>query len=272
MKPALSKHYRQSLQSVLVARLAVNPRYSLRAFARDLKLSPSFLSQVLSGKRGLAPQSAERVFTKCGFLNSDSEVFLLQVREEQLRSAPKKQKLQQKIEAELQKRSAQVIDFEKNDVLSEWFSLTLLQMLALPHSLRLKLKGWVKWAASKLDLDARVVEAAVKALMDQRLVEIGPRGLMATTDTVWTTSGVPSEAIRRYHRQMMDRAKASIDLQTVEERFFHSIQLPVRKDNLPQFQAEILKFRNQMLRKYGRTQERDADHVYAMNVQLFKLI
>ena len=49
------------LEQELARRQSRNLRYSLRAFARDLQLSPAFLCQVLSAKRGLSAKSADRI-------------------------------------------------------------------------------------------------------------------------------------------------------------------------------------------------------------------
>ena len=44
-----------------------NARYSLRAFARDLRVSPSFLSEVLAGKYQLSHAKAEDVAERLRF-------------------------------------------------------------------------------------------------------------------------------------------------------------------------------------------------------------
>jgi hypothetical protein len=49
------------LEQELARRQSRNLRYSLRAFARDLQLSPSFLCQILAAKRGFSAKSAERI-------------------------------------------------------------------------------------------------------------------------------------------------------------------------------------------------------------------
>src|ERR1700733_8832696 len=53
--------YRQYLRNVLEERTSKNAHYSLRAFARDLELSPQMLSFVLNKKRDLSPGSAAEV-------------------------------------------------------------------------------------------------------------------------------------------------------------------------------------------------------------------
>ncbi len=48
----------ERLAAELIARKARNPRYSLRAFARDLRLSHATLSQMLRGRRPISSRAA----------------------------------------------------------------------------------------------------------------------------------------------------------------------------------------------------------------------
>jgi transcriptional regulator with XRE-family HTH domain len=54
------------LQRELNARRAANRRYSLRAFARFLRIDHSALSQILRGKRALTPNMIRRLAARLG--------------------------------------------------------------------------------------------------------------------------------------------------------------------------------------------------------------
>src|SRR5689334_21718036 len=56
-----SHRFRRVLQEELAVRCARNPRYSLRAFARYLRLDHSTLSQLLRGRRRFTQRTIERV-------------------------------------------------------------------------------------------------------------------------------------------------------------------------------------------------------------------
>jgi plasmid maintenance system antidote protein VapI len=49
------------INGILSERRAKNPRYSLRAFSRDIAISPAVISRLLSGKRPLTPEVACRI-------------------------------------------------------------------------------------------------------------------------------------------------------------------------------------------------------------------
>ncbi len=64
--PKNLEQFRLSLQSELVRRMRVNPKYSLRAFARFLEIDPSSLSQYLRGRRKFTEKQVETLALKLG--------------------------------------------------------------------------------------------------------------------------------------------------------------------------------------------------------------
>jgi len=68
---------RTILHEVLRKRKTSDPRYSLRAMARELAVAPSQLSLILSGRRGLSPARAERFGKALGFSEDVLEHFRL---------------------------------------------------------------------------------------------------------------------------------------------------------------------------------------------------
>ncbi|MEQ1723066.1 MAG: hypothetical protein ABL930_07800 [Pseudobdellovibrio sp.] len=71
--------YQDILKEHLARRINMNPRYSLRAFANSLGLEPSKLSEVLSGKKGLSVDRAEKICERLRLQELDREVFVLSV-------------------------------------------------------------------------------------------------------------------------------------------------------------------------------------------------
>lgn len=57
------ENLRLFLAGELASRKQRNPAYSLRAFARRLQMSPSFLSEVLKGKKAVSHSRAEQLRT-----------------------------------------------------------------------------------------------------------------------------------------------------------------------------------------------------------------
>jgi uncharacterized protein (TIGR02147 family) len=72
-------NYRRILKEHLDHRVASNPRYSLRAFARDLGISASRLSAVLKGQQGLSETSATNLANRLGMDARTAQQFILMV-------------------------------------------------------------------------------------------------------------------------------------------------------------------------------------------------
>ena len=74
------KSYRTTLLDELTRRKNKNPSYSLRAYARDLGISSTSLSDVLSAKRNLSRKNALKVAEKLGYTSVQTESLLSQIR------------------------------------------------------------------------------------------------------------------------------------------------------------------------------------------------
>ena len=64
------------LKAQLLLRQARNPRYSLRAFARRLGISPAYVSRVISGKCTLSVQAAHRVIQNMPVPSDEAQLIL----------------------------------------------------------------------------------------------------------------------------------------------------------------------------------------------------
>lgn len=86
--PSLGHHhdYREILREQLNRRIKQNRYYSLRAFARDLQLAPSRISEVLNRKQGLSAKAAQKIANRLRLAESDSAYFIDLVVSEHARS------------------------------------------------------------------------------------------------------------------------------------------------------------------------------------------
>jgi len=265
--------YREALQHAFDQRMRLNPRYSLRAFARDLELSPGFVSQVLSGKRGLNLKSAAEVFKKLGVSATQQRLYSLEIQKHQKRSESKKLLVQKQIETTLQQAQARLIQQEEFKQISHWSAIAMLQLLRLKDSPRKNKTEWCNWAAKKLNIQTALVKSTLDTLIEMKLVSEDRRaGLVVIHDDVWVDLDAPNEAVRSFHQEMIKKAMIAVELQSKDERFLQSIQFAVSQRDLPKIQNEILRFANQILRKYGKDKTLDGDLVYVLNLQLFNLL
>lgn len=94
--------YKKLLRDKFEKRKMANPRYSLRAFARDIRISPSRLSEILNGKQGLSESGAEKISSALGMEGEEKARFILQVVAEDSRSKHKRRLAKEKLDARAQ--------------------------------------------------------------------------------------------------------------------------------------------------------------------------
>lgn len=82
--------YKNVLKAELLKRKSNNPRYSMRAFARALRLQTSKLSEILNGKKGLSVQRAQEIVSIMQFNQIQADLFCLSVECQHARSPRKK--------------------------------------------------------------------------------------------------------------------------------------------------------------------------------------
>src|SRR5688572_27201459 len=90
-------NYRSFLKSVLADRISRNPKYSLRALARQLEVSPTLLSKVNRGEKNLSVQNAQNVSYRLNLSERESEYFCCLVQYELTKSPGLKSKLLSKL-------------------------------------------------------------------------------------------------------------------------------------------------------------------------------
>ena len=263
--------YREALKAKFSERVATNSRYSLRAYARDLDISPSYLSQVLNGSRGLTAKSAASLFNRIGIPGSDQKIFTLEIKKEHARTEKTRQLIQKQIDSSLQENHAHELTPEMFASMSNWFTLVIFQLFHLKDAPLHSRIQFTAYAEKKTGLPKEVIEHTITVLLELSLIKRAGKGLEPHHTTVWTTNGIPSSGIRQFHRQMIEQALNAIETQSLEERTLHSHQIPVLKSDVLQLNRDLLKFGNLILRKYGRAETRDAEIVYGLNLQLFKL-
>lgn len=87
--------YREYLLTYLEKKKKNNVQYSMRAFARDLGISPSTLSETLNRHHGLTPKSSEKIADRLNLSASEKSHFLklvklerYQIKKKQIKPRP----------------------------------------------------------------------------------------------------------------------------------------------------------------------------------------
>lgn len=231
----LNLEFRTKLQEEFARRIRVNERYSMRAFANQLGLNSSTLSQVLSGKRHLSDQKIQSLCKKVGFSFPKSE------------TAP--------------------IDFSHIEVdtfavISDWYHFAILDLTVLKS-----FKSDIKWIARKLDIQTHEASVAVDRLLRLGMLQL-KNGKLSKTKDFYTnySEGITSAALKEYQRQVIKKALFAVDNCPQERKDITSITIAADSKKLNQAKEKIKNFRRELC---AFLESGDSDSVYHLALQLY---
>ena len=256
--------YRKFLSHELEKRLAQNPSYSLRAFARSLKITPQVLSQTMSGKRGISLETAAHLSAQLELSPAEASYFQDLVTLAHARS-PHAKKISEYRILEQQKlnQNYQSIDMDVFKCISDWFHYGILELAETRN-----FRSDPKWIAARLDIGERETTQALERLERLGLIKTTGETIVKTHADIAANYGIPSAALRKHAKQMLSKASSAIDTQNFEDRSVTSMTMSVDTSKLPQAELMIERFRKELATflEQGNTTE-----VYSFVPALFRL-
>jgi len=253
---------KQFLSEELARRIRANPRYSQRAFARQMGLSAGELSEILRGKRSLSLRSALRVASALGLSPAETRHLITLAQLEK----SSRYGTAIAVDEETDIPSRQKLTLEMFHVVSDWVCFAILN-LADTKAFRLD----SSWIAKRLAVSQAEAQVALDRLERVGLMERDSANggqLRVTPDYVISPSGIPSEAIRNYHRQILKKASEALDLQAVTEREFTGSGFATDASKLPELKKAISRFQEEIVTRFS---SQEGSEVYHLEVALFRL-
>lgn len=220
-----------------------NPLYSIRAFARDLNLSPSHLSEVLSGKAILSAKKVDELGKRLRLTEEQMEhwndLLCLNSKEESRR------KVAQVKLSKRKKNSQSNLSLEAFTTVSDWYHFPILTFFGVNEAYS------EKELAKVLGIEKDVVQKAIKRLIKVDLLEKTENGHRPKAKSTFTGDSVPSEAICESHRQVLEKIKESLETVPYDNRENQSLFFTVQKNRVPDLQRELKKLIFDTLTRYS---------------------
>ena len=263
----------KSIQNILVEefnrRFEKNALYSLRAYARDIGVLPSHLSSILKNKAGLSRARAALVANALNF-SADQKILFIELAGSQFsRNQTQRNKALHKLHLlERLSKKSKSLDLDLFTSVSEWQHLAIVEMTFLKD-----FKSDPQWIAEYLGLEVSVVEDSIIRLLKFKLIVIKNGKLLATENYSLVDGRRPLAAVRKFHKQVLDKAQLAIENQTIEERSLRSTIVAIRKDKLKEAFLVIEKFHQDFCEEIGEgsIHNFEKDCLYALSTQFFKL-
>ncbi len=234
----------------LTKRQTRNSAYSLRAFARDLGIGVTTLSDVLADKRSLSKTNLEKVSIKLML----SPMELEQVWQEY------KQNYQKDLEID----EHALVDEDTFRLIGDWKHLAILNLAKIPENQA----GKPSWIARRLGTTTEEAAVTLERLLRLKLVKKQESKLVRTSKPIVTSNNIPSMAIRKYHSENLWLAEKTLHEEDVSRRQFVSTTLAINPENLPRATELMIKTRNKI---EAMLEEGPVTEVYTVSFQMFPL-
>lgn len=262
--PTTYTDYRNLLREELAVRCQINPKYSLRAFARDIDLAPSRLSEVLSGKQGLSRQVAEKIGQRLGYNDSERCFFADLVTSIHARKESDRKAAIALVERKVGDQELLRLKNDTFHLISDWYHLAILELATTKD-----FETNVRWIAKKLNISESEVELALERL--ERFGFLGWDGdaLVPLEPKTTTPGGTPSESIRKFHQQILAKAMDSVVMQGIEERDLSAVIVAVDRARLPEAKERLKQFRREFCTDMNKAPDKNS--VYCLSIQFFSL-
>lgn len=232
------------LLNELAARQNRNSAYSLRAFSRDIGVSPTALSLYLRRKRTLSKKNFAKIADKMNLSPNEKNLFGIARRG---KSA---------VESDL-------IAEDEFKLICDWTSLAILNLAKLKAN-----RASPGWVAKRLNIPKEKANETLQRLFHLKYLEVKNGRLARIKKDMRTTTDIPSEAIVRYHLSLIQKAQDSLLNLKPEERDITAMTMPADPKKFAKAK-EIIRSTHHRVSKLLDGDE--ASEVFVLAIQLFPL-
>lgn len=236
------------LKDELATRQKRNPRYSLRAFAQALEMSPAQLSQLLSGRRNLTLKMFGKICDKLSLSPMEKENLIRGWSLGNFTFADT---------ATAQERKLQEDEFK---LIADWHHMAILSLARVRGA-----STQPKWIADRLGISEADAKEAVARLQRLNILAAGLK-LQQISAPLSVISETPSAAIRGYHRGILHKAEDALESVDVARRDYSAMTLTLNPKHLHRYRKLIEKFQHEVVELGGTD---PAQEVYVLSSQLF---
>ncbi len=220
------------LSSIFERKRKKNRSYSLRAFARDLKLSPGAISQILSGRRRLTFRTASQILRRSNLdTESRSEIQSYFLGNAGSVIAPG------------------IIDIEQDDglnydispdvfsVIADWYHYAILEMAAMEGC-----EDDPKQLGQRIGVSSDRIKRAIDRLVSLGLLKKKDGYLLKTRKKVSTFvsyGATTSNPLKERQKQILALSKRSLMRDPIEKRVHAAYTLSISEAQIPALRARI---------------------------------
>lgn len=256
------------LQKEFIRRRKANPSYSLRAYAQFLEVDQSLLSKIMNKRRSLSDSLIEKLSAK---LRLHQKMMNLTTALDPT-SAPNATTAASWPSGAIPppehlKNYLLLLEDEMN-LLENWLHFAVLELI--------KTKDFtldLPWMAQRLGVHKKEIEEVLQRLERRHFIEIKGNYIhLLKPNNSWIESIATNEARRELQRNLLNKAKESLDQTSFDDREHTSLTVAIQHHQLPEFKRIMNKFcLNVDAYAQPKSKEEKPDEVYQLTVSFFPL-
>jgi uncharacterized protein (TIGR02147 family) len=228
--------------------------------------STNYPCLVIKAKRNLTEDMALRFAKACGLEKNEAAYFCELVQYNQARGGPAKERCYARLLKFAQFRKVHQLSAAQSRYFSEWYIPAVRELAA-----RADFQGNPEWIAEQLlpSITLRQARRALDVLFELGFLVTDEQGGVQRPHELVSSGGPLGHHLIAYHRAMLERASAAIDLVPREEREISSVTLCVSQARLLELKQQIRDFRQQLL--HTAEQQDSFERVVQICFQLFPI-
>lgn len=244
------------------------PNYSLRAFARDLELSASLLSDILNNLANMSPTRARAVAQKLGFDADQEALFADLVTAQAARSRLQRQAAKERLTKRDRRSKFSKQDLDRFEFLLDWRHAALYALVDTRD-----FSDNPAFIAKRIGVDEQTARELWERLTRLGVVERVAGRWKIREDVLSFDSEIPSAAIQDSHRKFLEKASASLGRQAPDQREFGATTFTVAHKDLPRAKAMLREFQQHFVQELSQpSADPTEDNVYCLGLQFFSLL
>ncbi|SMF48060.1 TIGR02147 family protein [Pseudobacteriovorax antillogorgiicola] len=254
--------YRDILREELVRRVQQNPNYSQGAFARDISLTPSRLSEILNGKQGISVRVAIDIAKHLKFSEDQCNFFGDLVESQHGRSRLSRESARARLDRYRHSRTFSTRLEAIQELLSKWYYLGILELI--------KVEGFAvtpEAIATALKIDLQEADRALNRLKDMGLLTVNFGQYQRSSHQNGVSGNLGDPGLLKFHSQMIDLSLRQPHKQ--DEQHVHDFIMSIDSSKL----SYLLTYLKESLEYFvGRADDgTKKDSVYGLSVSFFPI-
>ncbi len=208
------------LAEELCRRKQRNPSYSLRAFARDLEINPSGLSEFMACKRDFSVSLASRVARHLPLSQDDFDYFIISSQSNRDDSDNAK---------------------DYFEMMSYWHYFAILNLAGTCNNI-----SDPQWLAERLAIEQSAVKQALQQLTEMRLIRVVEGRMIRDISMLQKTTKIPGATVTKHYRSLLSQAGVSLFRDPPDLREMRAITFAISPENIQRAKDILLNARDRI--------------------------